>query len=455
MSAYLVTPPHTGLPRRWNTLQLLKGSRTALLSLDVLLLLAALWGTHVQRDAMKTVGQDTAPSIIAAQRIKSAVADMDADAANELLSAPGQGSNTQAYDARRIEAAEALINAARNITYPAEVPPIQSLQVGLGTYERMVQKARDLHDEGNVTAVLYYREAESVMDGKLMPSADNLDRVNNEVLERTYKAESTGGLLARLSVMITGLLVLTALGALQLFLARRTRRSLNPLLLLATLIVLFLAAHTLDAMGTSQKDLKIAKEDAFESVHALRQARAIAYEANGEESRYLLDPNRAAQSQAAFDRESHALAASSAETSQELFDSIHGGKKMVDFTGYLGDELNNITFPGEREAAISTLANWETYLAVDKTLRQLERSGQHKQAVDLCVGNAAGQSDWAFTKFDEALGATLDINEKAFNRSVDSGVAALNWLDWEAATAAALIALLVFLGLAPRIREYL
>ena len=120
----LQTPPRT---LRWNTLQLLQSSRAAILAADVLLLLAVLVGARIHRAAMNTVGRDAAPSIIAAQRIKSSLADMDANAANELLGSPGAASSFSAtYDERRIDASQALIDAAKNITYgESEEAPIQ------------------------------------------------------------------------------------------------------------------------------------------------------------------------------------------------------------------------------------------------------------------------------------------------------------------------------------------
>ena len=39
-----------------------------------------------RRSAIKTIGKDTAPSIIAAQHIKSGIADLDANAANKYVS---------------------------------------------------------------------------------------------------------------------------------------------------------------------------------------------------------------------------------------------------------------------------------------------------------------------------------------------------------------------------------
>src|SRR5215472_17494437 len=130
--AAISTKPASARAQPWNTLQILRTSRVALLSLDALFLIAAVSGAAVHRGAMKTVGKDSAPSIIAAQHIKSALADMDANAANYLLGAPGTMPDTvKAYEARREEGAKALIAAAENITYgDDERIPIQTVQVG-------------------------------------------------------------------------------------------------------------------------------------------------------------------------------------------------------------------------------------------------------------------------------------------------------------------------------------
>jgi hypothetical protein len=139
------------------------------------------------------------------------------------------------------------------------------------------------------------------------------------------------------------------------------------------------------------------------------------------------------------------------------------------FTGYLADELNNITFPGEREAAVKTLAAFASYLSVDAEIRRLENSGpeHHQDAVNLCVGSAAGQSHWAFAQFDSALGETLRINQEQFDRAVKAGLSSVGTLNgrvtiWEIAHTmefkafawAVVIAALIAAGLAPRIKEY-
>jgi hypothetical protein len=274
------------VPEKWNTLRVLKLSRAAVLTLDLLLLLAVVLGARVHRGAMQTVGKDSAPSIIAAQHIKSALADMDANAANELLGPSGTMQDAvAAYESRRVEASKALIAAAENITYgDSERKPILALQLGLGSYERLIQKARDGHESGSSgTAVAAYLDAAALMDGVLLPAADALDQANNQVLEHTYESQSSRSVAARVFVLIAGVLALLALAAVQLLLSDRMHRTFNPALLCATLFTLVLTVYAWQAMERERHQLKVAKEDAFTSIHALWRARAIAYQANGDQ----------------------------------------------------------------------------------------------------------------------------------------------------------------------------
>lgn len=61
-------------------------------------------------------------------------------------------------------------------------------------------------------------------------------------------------------------------------------------------------------LAAEASHLQMAKKDAFDSILALTQARAVSYDANADESRYLVDPGRAAQYQQAFLSKSQQLA---------------------------------------------------------------------------------------------------------------------------------------------------
>src|SRR5579871_2008238 len=122
--------------QHWNTLQKLWAWVYILWAIDAVVLLSVVLGAQAHRDAMKSIGKDTAPSIIQAQHIKSALADMDSDLANALLTNASQTEDTlAAYDKPRREAATALIEAAKNITFDREEQePIEQLQVNMVTF---------------------------------------------------------------------------------------------------------------------------------------------------------------------------------------------------------------------------------------------------------------------------------------------------------------------------------
>lgn len=466
-----LTPVPAQLPplrRPWNTLDRLTRSRTGLFALTAMLLAAIVFATHIHSEALTLVGKDTVPSIIQAQKIKTALADMDDDAADELLN-PGGTRTAALFDQHRIDASNALVEAAKNVTYDAEKEPIDTIEDVMGTYERLVQQARDLGDAGQPEmSVRYYRAAAIVMDGTLLPAADALDQANNDVLKQEFESRTTRSLLARLLVLLIGIGTLVALGLAQLYLSRRTQRTLNPALLAATFVTLLLTVFAYSAMSREQSDLQAAKNDAFESIHALLQARAVAYSASADESRILLDPLHADEYQRGFDQKSSALVRASG-TPQQLVAQLNSGGKVPGFTGFLADELNNITFTGEREAAIDSVLKYEEYLFVAAEIRTIEAESRgleakglhaeasikHDDAIAKDVGNQRDdQCDYAFHQFDLSLGRTLDINQAEYDRFIQSGGDAIARLDWIAGIAALLIAILIFFGFAPRIREY-
>jgi hypothetical protein len=119
-----------------------------------------------------------------------------------------------------------------------------------------------------------------------------------------------------------------------------------------------------------------------------------------------------------------------------------------------GVELNNVTYPGEREAALELLRTFVEYVAIDRRIRDLERAGRHAEALALCIGTAPGQSDWVFQRFDEALVKVLNINDRFFAAQVESAFSYLAWIPWALPLVALAIAALSWLGLQRRIREY-
>lgn len=444
--------------KQLKTPQLLKGGLYLTWGASFLVLIATISGVQGQRHAIKTVGQDGAPSILNALRIQDSLSDMDANAANELLVPPGQNSQAlKAYEERRQKLATLLVSVAENITYgDAERKPIQTLQLALGDYMAKIQRARDFNERGDKNGVLVtYRAAAQILDKTLLPAAEDLNQANLNKLEDTYNASQTAAGGSLFFVVISGLVLIGVLVAIQLFLYHRMRRILNSMLLAATAIALLFLGYTTRALLASSHHLKVAKQDSFASLLVLRQARSIAYSANADESRYLLDRGLApTHEQAYFTKVAQIVTLPEGQTFDAVAAAVLQGEKVEGVTGLLAEALNNITFTGEREAAVKTLSTFGTYVTLDQQIRQLQQSGKYAEAIALCTGYNLGQSNWSFEQFKQAHQKFLDINMQAFEKAVEQGFKDVEGFEVTTPVATIAIAFLTLFGLLPRIKEY-
>ncbi len=428
---------------RWPTPRRLRAYMFGVFGLALLLFVAGEGTLGRARAAMKTIGKDSAPSIIAAQEINSALADLDANAANYLIGTPQHRFEALAtFEKRRVQATSRLVDAAQNITYgDAEKQPIFTMIVELGRYLEVFAEARYRYDNGDAKgAVEMYRIASTILHAKILTAAAQLDAANRAYMDTTYADQKRASSGAEAVAVVVGGALLVVLVLLQVFLMRKMRRIVNPALALSTALAFGFTAYLVGAFGEARDDLKVAKEDAFESIHLLWRARAIAYDANGDESRYLLDRTNASTLEASFNGHVQELTASPEKETPER--------------GLFADELGNITFKGERAAALEMTRAFGKYVGIDKQIRKLEATGKHDQAVQLCIGAGANESNAAFDRFDQALSKVVQINRDEFDRVISEGDAMLRRAEVLDPAFAIAIALLAWLGLRPRLKEY-
>jgi DNA-binding transcriptional regulator/RsmH inhibitor MraZ len=406
------------------------------------------------RHAIKVVGEDTAPSIISAQEISFALADLDANAANYLLGSKQHQLDAKAtFEKQRVVATTSLVKAANNITYEAEKPPINTLFDGLGRYLELYAEMRYRQDSGDAAgAVTTYLTATDLMHQTMLPAAEALNKVNFDALKTEYDhqqfnsegAEVIAGLIA---AGLGGLLLWA-----QWFLYQRMRRVFNVPLVVATALTALFGGYLVFTIGDARHDLKVAKEDAFDSIHAMWQAASIAYDANGDESRWLLGGPRKQSFDLAYRTKVARLT-----TKTQVTDGFFSGSASripKEYQGFFADEMRNITFKGEREAALKMIREFAAYDALDTKMRALELSGKHAEAVELCIGKQDNQSDATFDRFDKALHAVIDINHKQFDSAVKTGIVALEVAAVILPIICLAVAFLALFGIRARLREY-
>jgi hypothetical protein len=428
---------------------------------------------------LRAIGGTDAPEVTAATGLYFSLNDMDAQVANVMLAGTDpalagdrpQYLATYASDRQTAYAdlQQAAVTAAGN---PAAQRQLQSVLVNVGKYEALAADAllADQQQAGAAPgtasstpgeAVGYYRQATDLMRTAILPQVSSLATVSSGKLDDSYAAGRSDAITGVVIALAAGVLLVVLLVAFQVFLSGRFRRTVNPALAAATVLALALAVVTAGRLGAEASHLKVAKQDAFDSIVALSQARAVSYAANADESRYLADPGRAATYQQSFLAESQEIASAGnvplaryEPTLAADFAAYQANNADVRFGGYLGAEFRNITFPGERAAAVAALRAYLFYEHDDHQLRQLA-STNPKAAARFDTGIAPGQSDWAFGQSDKALVALIGINQRAFTAAVAAGEgSAAGWNGLVPVGCAVLIIALVLLGARPRLAEY-
>jgi hypothetical protein len=421
---------------------------------------------------LQQIGHQSEPQVLATTDLYFALNDMDAQVANVLLVGGQRGlgiDRQQAltiYEQDRMRADQDLQRAAA-VAGPA--PSLRSVLDGLGSYEALAGEAMYLDGQSSprpgrppAAALGLYRQATDLLQGSILPSAHNLTAANATALDRTYQARRSAARYGELGAVLTGAALLAVLTGMQFYLAVRYRRLINPALAGATLIAVLLAAGSIAELSAQAGQLHVAKSEAFDSIIALSQARAISDDANADESRYLVDPGRAGQYQQAFqDKSQQLVRLAGAGIFQydaalaRVISAYRTDNADIRFGGYLGTEFRNITFTGERAEAESALAAYQVYERDDRHIRALNRDGNLRGAIAFDTSYARGNSNWAFTQYDDALTALIAINQHAFDQAISSGQRDVHgWTAIIPAAAVALIIAAVLAGVRPRLAEY-
>lgn len=428
--------------------RLLERGQWAALAVLLLWALCCFWALRAGDVATRVIGHDTAPSITAAESIRSLLADANGNLANIMLT--NASSSGEFAEALRVDISEAeakLVDAAQNITYgDAEKIPITTIMRGVAQYDELVGEARAL---GSAPKAL---EADDLMRRTILPATEALDQANDDQLTASYASYQKWKFWQTTAVSFVSFVSLLALLSLQYRIYAGAKRVLNPGLAASTVVVALASVYALIALGGASGDLKTAKSDAFDSIYALTTLQAVANDANATESFWLVaydDASKRATYEDLFKSLSHEIVGIDSK------DALAAETARRKFPGLLGDELSNITFVGELRAAETTLKTWAAYVAIDGQLRALQNAGKRADAVALDVGEKPGQSNWAFGQFQKSLQQTIKINQDAFDAAIRRSEEKINmavygvlFLAWLVASAAA------WYGVRLRLREY-
>jgi hypothetical protein len=441
---------------------------TAVTVAALILLFATLMITTASaRQGLRLVGHDAGPQVVATADLYYALSDMDAQVAGVLLMGddyPAQRRQAlQRYEQRRTAAGRALLQSFDLAgDDPAEQRTIQAVLDGLGRYDHLAGRALLLGDDAAYPAgppprrvLTAYRAATDLMHEEVLPQAYNLTLENGTIVRAAHDQERSAMLAGRGVVIAAGVIALGCLGLLQMFLARRFRRVFNPALLLVSAVTAMYTFTGVSVLGKETDALLTAKRDGFDSVLTLAKARAISNNMHADQTRYLLDPERAdtyaqiyfEKSQSLFYVEADNLAAYDGRVTAAA--AAYPGAKS--FLGLLGDEVRRPAGAPEVAAMGGMFAAYARFQQADGRLRAVP-AGDGSAAAAVAV--RLGPLSTEFERYDAGLVELTERRLAVFERSVDRGEQALAGLWFLLPAAMISITVLVIAGVRPRLNEY-
>ncbi|WP_233525990.1 hypothetical protein [Actinomadura spongiicola] len=435
----------------------------------VALLAIAWWAIANAREGVRVIGQDAGPQVVATGDLYFQLTDMDAQLANALLiGGAAGGGRDQAlarYDENRQKASAALLKAAKLADERTEDNTARDVLDALGRYERLAGQALLLDQQSDHASgppsqrvIDLYRQATDLMKLDLLPKAYNLTLDNGTLVRHTYEDKRSAVLTGRTWILVTGVALLAVLTGLQVFLARRFRRLLNVPLAAATLGTLLLVVAGAAMLSGQASHLRKAKQEGFDSMLALSRTRTISNSAAADETRFLLDPGRADAYEQVYLSKSQTVLYLKAGNLDEYNAAVQKDLSFVPgrapFLGFLGTEANRPTESDERrtqlvDALNKVLKDYQKVQANDRQMRNLVHSGKRAEAVA-----ARGTSAADFTEYDRSLQVLAGIHQKAFDEAVKDGDDGTGGWYTVLPVAGAVIALLVLVGVRPRLAEY-
>ncbi|MFI0356961.1 hypothetical protein ACH34Q_41500 [Actinomadura sp. 9N407] len=425
------------------------------------------------REALRAIGDDEGPKVVATADVQLALSDMDVEVANSLLTGredgwlcdPDQDDSgcvreqpRYRYDIRREDAQRAVLQAARLAeSDPVRMRTVQALLDGLHRYDQHVQAAMRHgrsaeHAYGALPpdAAKEYQAAGKLMAEELLPKASNLILGGKAIMETTYGDERSGVQAGRTRVVVLGLAAILVLAGLQIYLAMRFRRTLNLFLAAATLGTLVLTVASASLLATEADQLRAAKENGVDPALTLARAQSVVKTLHADRSRYLLLPAQADRNDQTYLEKSQtilyvpdALDPAAYYAGLERQSAKPGGVGRGGFYGARARESGSL------------LESYLAYQQNDNRVRALAEAGQRGAAA-----RAHLDQEWShlphprFREHVEGLDGRISQHQYTAARTVLDGERALAAWTWLRPLSALAIAALVVAGVWPRLSEY-
>jgi hypothetical protein len=359
-----------------------------------------------------------------------ALADADAAVITGALArgqAPAAG---RRYDDDINAAAGALAAAAARADDPATADRVAFLTTQLPVYTGLVVAARAADAAGAPAGTTYLGEASALLQNSMLPVAASLQQRQARQLSDAFATAAAPPVTA----IVAAVLTLAALVVVQVAVARRVHRVLNPGLLAATVLLLLTVVWWAVAGTAADRRLAIAEGSGRAVSEALVPAQIAALRARATEAAALVRGTTVADDPTFTDR-------------MELL-ARDGGEG-----GALGAARRLATDPGAQAHIADAVTAASAYADAHTQIVAAAAAGRDDEAVRLAVTRPDATST-GFGQLDADLVAAVDDERGAFTDRMAQVQAWRTGLAGGSIALAALAVLAVGAGLWRRLDDY-
>jgi hypothetical protein len=365
------------------------------------------------------------PLVVDAQAAVVKLSDANTTVAGGFLSGPVlPAAASSRFGIDLAQAANSLTAAAQRAGTDRQVTRyLQTLESGLPVYSGLIATAEADNRRGEPVGAAYLAEANHFMNATLLPAASSLYTAEQGRL--SHDTNRATDALPEILVVMLLVVLLATLAYLQLGLARRFRRLLNPGCLVATLATVTLGIWLIVAGASEGAAISRSDRHGTTPLGVFTQARIIAGQARSDDELTLVtrdsDPAYQTDYASAAARLSHLIAQPRA--------------------GWTAPETG----------AYRTAATvWQGYQQAHQAVRDQDRAGRLSNAVALDRSSSSTEA----ATMDSTLASGVNSAVSSFGSSARAAHSDLGGLIWASLFLMAVVAIAVLAGTRPRLREY-
>lgn len=316
--------------------------------------------------------------------------------------------------------AQTAVGMSNDERRPVEL--VSGISQNLPVYAGLIETARANARQGNPVGVAYLSEASTLMREEILPAGSELYTITGQVVTEEQHSASRPLLWPLAGLALTLLALLLA----QVWLARTTRRRLNAGFLMATV---FMTLATLWAGGASIITWQAGvhgHERAIAPMESLTDARILAQQARSTETLALVSRQ-------------------SLDTSEQSFESAVRHIHAALDTYEASDEEGSPTVEAAREAT-DQWAKDHANIAAAMSVGDFDSAWK-----------VAGRenSEAGFDLLNHSLAALINDTRSTTRSYIDRGISASSWLSVGMLVLSGLALISIWVGIRPRLQEYL